>query len=461
MSLHISNFEVSNLHGCRSIRLNLRDNKLILVGENGTGKTTIINLLYYFLSRQWSRLSNYKFDYIKAEINGEVLTLTQEMLSISTVNRKQARFIQESIRIKWNELLSSTNISKEQTDLDKNDLELLRQAAKQAGIPTSRLYSYLTTIDKEQIALFEKQQELSNKLKEVVQEQILYLPTYRRIEQDLKSIFPNSPERIFKGRLASKESKSGFIELIEFGMEDVEKDISDKMSQLERNRTNGLSNLTTSYLKDVIEGEYRHINADTIEPAELQTIESVFDRIDERTLPASVKQHLREIVSKIRLGHRVEDEERVIALFLFKLLELHKNQRASESTVRGFIQICNKYLVGKELRYDDGSFTIKVHLTSDSNRNQGDESTISLKDLSSGEKQIVSLFSHLFLSDASRFFVLIDEPELSLSVVWQTTFLPDILSTQKCTGLVAVTHSPFIFQNTLDEVSHNLREFWV
>lgn len=85
---------------------------------------------------------------------------------------------------------------------------------------------------------------------------------------------------------------------------------------------------------------------------------------------------------------------------------------------------------------------------------------IELKDLSSGEKQIVSLFSHLFLSQQKKFFLIIDEPELSLSVPWQKKFIVDVIKNPYCTGLLSVTHSPFIFaENDLDNYAHSLNEF--
>ncbi|WP_375470149.1 AAA family ATPase [uncultured Nostoc sp.] len=85
---------------------------------------------------------------------------------------------------------------------------------------------------------------------------------------------------------------------------------------------------------------------------------------------------------------------------------------------------------------------------------------LEMRILSSGEKQIVSLFSHIYLSEITGYFVIIDEPELSLSVPWQKRFLPDIIENSRCNGLVAVTHSPFIFQNNvLDNYTHNLEEF--
>jgi predicted ATPase len=63
------------------------------------------------------------------------------------------------------------------------------------------------------------------------------------------------------------------------------------------------------------------------------------------------------------------------------------------------------------------------------------------------------------LSGKEKFFVLIDEPELSLSVPWQRRFLKDIRNGGFCSGLIAVTHSPFIYDNDLKPYAHSLGEF--
>lgn len=65
--------------------------------------------------------------------------------------------------------------------------------------------------------------------------------------------------------------------------------------------------------------------------------------------------------------------------------------------------------------YDSPNFDFYIQLNADNQR-------ITLPQLSSGEKQIVSLFNHLYLSNLNNFIVLIDEPELSLSVKWQKHF---------------------------------------
>lgn len=82
-----------------------------------------------------------------------------------------------------------------------------------------------------------------------------------------------------------------------------------------------------------------------------------------------------------------------------------------------------------------------------------------LNQLSSGEKQIVSLFSKIYLEQSTNYVVLFDEPELSLSIFWQQKLLPDIMNSNKCSFLVTVTHSPFIYDNILSQYATGLNEY--
>jgi predicted ATPase len=82
--------------------------------------------------------------------------------------------------------------------------------------------------------------------------------------------------------------------------------------------------------------------------------------------------------------------------------------------------------------------------------NTKNQQEVDLSKLSSGEKQIISIFSKIYLENIDEFVIIFDEPELSLSVEWQKQLLPDIIASNKCRFLMAATHSPFIFENDLD-----------
>ena len=46
MSGTLSQFRIEGLHGRRTLDVRITDNVLGLVGENGTGKSTVANIIY-------------------------------------------------------------------------------------------------------------------------------------------------------------------------------------------------------------------------------------------------------------------------------------------------------------------------------------------------------------------------------------------------------------------------------
>ena len=106
--------------------------------------------------------------------------------------------------------------------------------------------------------------------------------------------------------------------------------------------------------------------------------------------------------------------------------------------------------------YNLTSLEVKVRLL---NSNAISSEYITLNSLSSGEKQIVSLFAKLYLEDSGKSIVIIDEPELSLSIRWQKMLLPDIMRSNNCGLLLTVTHSPFIFENEYDFDAQDIKKY--
>jgi predicted ATP-binding protein involved in virulence len=465
MPINVTNFRVQGLHGHRSISIPIRDNKLVLVGENGSGKTTIINLMYYLLSRQWEKLSSYVFESIEITINGEVLALSREILKASRARdrfRARAKHFSpypDVVLTKIMDELLARGLPTAPYEVDR----LAARISMEYGLPASLAEDYILTLSGEEMTTAERPIfEVGKRMRELVQEQILYLPTYRRIEQDLKTIFPNMEidhDKLQK-RLPRPDG-SNYIELVEFGMQDVDKNISDKMSELKEFIRSRLNKLTGSYLREVISGAYKSFKTEDLERISTAALDSIIARIGEDILPDFEKNRMRAILGEIKSKRQVSGDHKVIAHFLLKLIDVYEEQQQKEENIRRFIEVCNQYLkaTNKRIDFNNNTFEISIVLA-DLETSQEDHPTIKMRQLSSGEKQIVSLFSHLFLSGIEEFFVLIDEPDLSLSVMWQQRLLPDILSIAKCTGLVAVTHSPFIFDNELKPFTHSVNEFW-
>ncbi len=119
---------------------------------------------------------------------------------------------------------------------------------------------------------------------------------------------------------------------------------------------------------------------------------------------------------------------------------------------QNFTAVCNKYLVDKKIVYDESNVTIDIV-------RKKNERKVNIESLSSGEKQIISLFALLYLQKKEDLAIFFDEPELSLSMEWQKTLLPDIVASGKCKFLFSTTHSPFIFENELEKDTVDLAEY--
>lgn len=438
MNNFLKRIQIIGLHEGKTVDIKLRDNTMILVGENGSGKTTILRLTFYFLSGRWKELIPFRFEKIMATIGDTNYEVTHEEL-LNSFGGQMHEYI-NNLKNDFNPIII--------TDETERRLKL-RETLR-----------YLKEV--QTIINAGQSDEFKTRIREVrnaIPTQILYLPTYRRIERELSSIFEGFNVKDFylqQDLIHSRENDDGFIEYVEFGMKDVQDLIDDELARLKEFASKKLNSLTLRYLDDIINLEYEKVSMKEIAEVPHEKVKSVLDRIDENILSKASKEHLSNVISSARLNKSSNDDHRkIVSHYFLKLLKILDELHEKEKPISYFCESCSNYIVDKRFEYDSVNFSFSIIPIG------GNPSIDSIKpsDLSSGEKQIVSLFSHLYLSGKDSFFLLIDEPELSLSVPWQRRFLTDIKNSGLCVGLIAATHSPFIYDNCLREYTHSLGEF--
>ena len=455
--IKLTQFSIKGLHGDRNFDIPIRDNKLILVGENGTGKSTVANFIYFVLTKTWWRMRDYDFESVSFSFGSEKHTITKSEIEILYPDEPDFFTSRHRLPPKLFSRLRNLVVHYEPRDVLSNR-ELMNMIRVETSLPQSIIKDYLHFVLDEDVPLFrENIRNISNAIDQILDSTILYLPTYRRIEKELSKILKNLDIDVDRRRNSRQLSffepeseETQHMELVEFGMRDVNEKISHKMQALKDSLTESLNNLTVRYLREVVFEDYAGVDASALDNIDSTTVENIFSRVGTDLLSQNEKRRIIDQINK-----NVHREKPVVAHFLIRLNEIYQKQREEEQDVEKFIEICNVYLTGKEMVYDSSRFEINVTQLPPTKHSK----PIKLRDLSSGEKQIISLFSHIYLSSNKSFFVIIDEPELSLSVPWQKRFLPDILGTERCTGLIAVTHSPFIFDNELDIYTHSLERF--
>lgn len=469
MAIDLKRIRIERIFDAYNLDVPIQDNTLILVGENGSGKSTLINLLYYTLTCQWERLAQLPFYACTVTIDNQEYTIKQESLLIHNIKinnikkRQISRYFERNLSSKeLGELLNKLAEYDSEYWLSQNgfrELELLKHQFPEISL---RALRDLAIINPKFDSLEEHEgTKVTDQITEVIQasseEQVLFLPTYRRIEKELTDVFPDldfdEVLPVSRRNRYRKKRQDGYIELVEFGMEDVKRAFDSTLSDLDQNFRNELNQLTGSYLGDIIRNSYKNVDASQLATREFtETIKEMLPRIGD-ILSESDRQKLGQLLEDIKTNNNLSEEQRVPAYFLTRLVEIHKNQQEKERPIRKLVNLVNQYLSNKELEFNSREFELVIK------RHNKEMAKVPISGLSSGEKQIISLFSYIFLSDYSRYFLVIDEPELSISVPWQRRFLQDLKDAERCSGLIAVTHSPFVFENSLAEYAHSISEF--
>tara|TARA_R110001599_G_scaffold331474_1_gene546277 strand:+ start:1774 stop:3165 length:1392 start_codon:yes stop_codon:yes gene_type:complete len=461
MASNLSNFRIEGLHGEYTYDIPIEDNKLVLVSENGMGKTTVLNALYYSLSRQWKKLSKFSFERIALTIDNTEIAFERREI-VEHFRFERSRFsskddVRRRLPTKYRRIIDEILNDYPLEHIINND-SLILELSKRNGIPVTFLQDILPQLHESKSSdLFYQEFKGRMKILEKFSEsQILYLPTYRRIEQDLSVIFPDLETNLDTHRhqrMMRSRERSTYLELVEFGMEDVKNQIHQRLRHLDSNLSYKLkNNLTGNYLKDIIRKEYKQYTIDKFKNIDRNDLNDILNRIDDTILEKEEKFKLRSFVDQVKEQSSLSIDDKIVAHFITSLLEIYEDQKKEEEGVENFVALCNEYMKSKHFVYDRNVPDIKIYL-------KRNEREIELTNLSSGEKQIVSLFSHLYLSNEKNYFVVIDEPELSLSVIWQSRLLTDIIDSKLCSGLIAVTHSPYIFKNEMKRYTHSLEEF--
>ncbi len=489
MELH--SMKITGFFGRKEpVFLKFKDNKLIFVGENGLGKSTIMKILCYALTCQFEELKEYIFDKIIIKINNRTITIKRDELLatkeeyddiefshfyIELVEDPRNRYIVDLRRrmpphvfkslvrdVFYNEVDSINMDGYYQyvspmivNDCISNIRDFKYYFINRYGIYRNKLRDNSPKTDK----TYHLRDEIKN---EIGNTNFLYLPTYRRIERDSKSIFGDTIK--FRVRESSVEN---YEEYVEFGMSDVEAVFLNKANDFKKSFDTTNEKIRQEYYLDLLNSKYDNIveQRQRIKNLSTDEINKVIATI------SSDENYIQQIKKSISIlkddekASTIDTRQKILSHFFLKFVDLINEL---EKKAEKFTSVCNKYLINKELLFNKDSLYEKEEkkeslitvIIKDVELNDNCPKQINLSALSSGEKQIVSLFCKLYLQDQTKkYFVLIDEPELSISVGWQKMFLKDVVDSPTCVGLFAATHSPFIFmENGLEKYTMELED---
>lgn len=475
----VESFSIHGLYGYRTLSIKSPTAATILIARNGAGKTTLLNALYATLTGQFSRLQPLDFQEIRCKLRGDQGELhiyksdIAEYFDVAPdgeVVRWARRLEIEPTTFQRFLLEDFIRLSADyEVQAEHPIYSKLQRAVGYRSDEIKRTYQKLIdSVEIKSKRLARVQRLIRQATKDV---EIVYLPTYRRIELPLSSdadenalrrrSVPSS--RHFENSLLAGEMK--------FGLSDISKSLADIAQRILIESNYNYRKITADILAELIAGDLDGIPQYSDELPEPSELELFFSRLEDarRVGPFMGDVDIPNIGSIYETINRKTDSGKFLRYFLGKLNTVIRNIRDMESGVQDFIDKCNQYLSSQDATTsidgqgnrpsrpspDDKNLrlnrrNLKVHAESVIEGRK-----ISLNALSSGEKQMVSLFAKMYLSGNKK-IVLIDEPELSLSLGWQRKILVDVLKAPSCSQIVSITHSPFVFDNELGPFAKSL-----
>lgn len=449
----IQEFEIIGLFGYKNVCITFNHSTLIVIGENGFGKTSILNALNFLITHSYKRLLEIKFDAIRLTIDGKKFFYERSLIKqySSYVDRKdnEEHSIIDFVRRNTDNKVFLTAVNLIETGRRKDFFTFVNNDDFLKTIPGNLLYQELFTWN-EQTKAFSDFRIMEN-LIDSYGYTVLFYPTYRRVEVDYQSLFPLGERRRLMHYEEERNNEHEDMN-IRFGMNDVTRRINTITDIIRKSSLEGFTNVSGDVIHQMLD---QNSGAKHELDCTEEELRIVLDRTGSR-LNESDKSVILDQFKNHDIALLGND---FLLFYLQQLLMIYRRQERYDSAINKYCDVCNKYLSDKKFVYDASNVSLAIYRCVDGTPIISQDNKVQLNQLSSGEKQIVSIFSQIYLELDKKYIVLFDEPELSLSIYWQENLLPDILASGNCMFLMAVTHSPFIFGDKLKQYTIGMHEF--
>lgn len=403
---------------------------LMIYGDNGSGKTTILKLIFWLLSSRdgsgyKSKLAQTKFKKISVCFsNGTEVGASRDKDLIGGydyyIKTKQKKL---QIHLKADNNLSVT--LKSTSEEGKTFLAILN-AIKALNVSVlylsdeRKIFDSLTSSANsseffDKVIVNDNEIRISNSYEKAMKKgdtesRLSLIPAIDRLNDWIKT------KAITDSRTGEKNSQVIFTDLIKNFLLN---------SDNENSKINNKKNLLLEISK-IEASTVPYIGLGLLEPFDSETIITAVQKAKNREqiehLITIVRPYLESIDAKLKALESLKD------------------------TLLLFLESVNQYFFNK---------TLKFNLNTSFSLVQRNGESIDLDSLSSGEKQLLLLFIHtITVSDETTIFV-IDEPEISLNVKWQRSLNDTLLkfSLGKKIQYIIATHSLELLSSNFDKVT--------
>lgn len=416
----ISRLEIKKLFNRFDYTIELQKNTItILTGPNGFGKSTILKIISALSS------SNIMFFY---KLDFQEIIASFEDGTIFSIEQKKADGIIPSLLI------------------DKKELPFHLLNASPVRIPWVRRVSQTEWMDFRTHECFSREDLLFHVFDDV--DSIDNFADYFNISPDKAKQYSeviakikNVSEKcgnvrlISEQRLIRKEIDEDDDEQIVDVISELPEKMKTKISQLTADYSKAANSLDSTYPQRLLSTK-QGLSGEEEFQAKMENAHTKFAKLNKYDLVdlPFIRSAKYEAEFSKALKVYFEDFEKKYSVFadFIERLDLYTD-------------IINSHLSFKSIRITRESGLVVVD-SNDPNH------ILKLEQLSSGEKQEIVLFYELIFETEKQLLLLIDEPEISLHIMWQKLFMEDLDRVVNLGNLkvVVATHAPQIINNRWD-----------
>lgn len=427
----IKSFSIEGLWGYLPlIKFNLDEKFNFLIGQNGTGKTTVINLLAAVLTADLERLDRIDFEKVIIVFK-EPKGRKNPSLEVNKTQKEGLPYFDINFQFK--------NSSKDAPILF--DLDAIEQERFYRGQPSRMIRDR---------SYRERSADIRTQLRSLAK--VSWLSVYRNSEDS------RHPE------------DRRFIPAIDQKLRDLNNNLVRYFSTLSKKfADHTLEFQKKSFLSVLTPERYESIFTFALEldiEEERKTLGEIFQvlGVEPRQYSQKIKSHFEKLSKAIATsksgngGLPVDDFTTLYNSWrAHSLVADYEDLQSKKSEIfkprDTFLEVFNILLGGRKT----ASLSEKNELTiSTKSRRKGlpeiEKKDIPLEELSSGEKQLLIILGEALLQESQPSIYIADEPELSLHISWQEQLTTAISRLNENAQIIFATHSPDIVGGHQDKI---------
>ncbi|WP_288582347.1 AAA family ATPase [uncultured Methylobacterium sp.] len=424
---HIGRVTIDGFWETHEVDFVLNPEVNFLIGQNGTGKTTVINLVAAALTVDFNTLDRIAFRKLTIILDGEIKG--REPRIVVTKNRKKD---QPFVSINYN-----INTGGRDGEDYRMSLDDYQEQALIRRYPHNARYArdYYRNASSGMLSILS---EMTN----VNWISVHRTPTIDKARDDVNyestvdrrlSEISNDLVKFFANLSAKKDIEiRAFQEYFFTSLLEQEDEFTDHLSTYGLERLSVYEKALTSIFEELHVSQY---NTNRLINSFIRRGTEVRDRFRERDENTSKSVKIDDVV--FLYGFRR------ISAIVERWNSLQNKLSEIFSPRDNYLKICEGFFQRKRLELTS---TNEIRFITRTDKN------LTPQMLSSGEKQLLILLSETLLQNEQKSIFIADEPELSLHVLWQEKLIGSLRALNPHAQIIAATHSPDIVGPLSDRV---------